>query len=60
MTASETSLDHHLLAVELITRQGGEPTAAAVHALLPLGMSALDARLASIEARLLGYTMTRG
>jgi hypothetical protein len=56
MTASDTCLDDLLLAVELITQQGDEPTPAAVRGLLPLGISALDARQASIAARLLGYT----
>ena len=56
MTASESPLDHYLLAVELITNNDVPLTAAAVTAHLPLGVTARDAKLASLEARLLGLT----
>ena len=60
MTASDTVLDDFLLAVWLITQRGEEPTAAAVIAMLPLGISAVDAQRDSIEARLLACSDDTG
>lgn len=53
MTATDSTLDDVLLAVALLAQQGDPPTPAAVRAMLPLGTSWMDARLALIEAQLL-------